>query len=151
ADLAVRRRERMKQSRRIRGAGCAGDPEEDAHYRRPGYAAKAERERVTATASALVALRRLEERRELAEALGAEVLEGRHRRPGIHARRTFEMADLEVDPLVLRAFRRQVRRAGEPAADPLVDVAVGTADDREQVRPRNGLRVVLEALLLRPA
>ena len=31
ADLAVRRRERLEQPGRVRGAGGAGDPEEDVH------------------------------------------------------------------------------------------------------------------------
>src|SRR5581483_7502281 len=119
----------MEESRRVRGAGRAGDTEEDPHCRRPGYAAKRNR---GGGALPLVAPRRLEERRELPEPRSPEVLEGRHRRARVDARWALQVTDLEVDPLVLRPLRRQVGRAREAPADPLVDVAVGAADDGEQ-------------------
>src|SRR5262249_60841620 len=98
----------------------------------------------------LAALRRFEEGGELLEALRTEVLERRHRRAGVHARGARQVANLEVDALVLRALGREVGGTGEAAADPLVFVAVRAADYREQVRAGDRLRVVLESLLLRP-
>src|SRR5438552_6173349 len=58
-----------------------------------------------------VALRGLEERGELAELLVAEAGETGHRRARGHARRVLEVADLEVDPEVLRADIGQIRSA----------------------------------------
>src|SRR3954469_3191330 len=96
------------------------------------------------------ALGRLEECRELREAVVAEVRERRHRRAGVLARRALEVLDLEVDPLVLRAFRSEIGRAEVRAAVAEVGVAVQTARDREQLRPGDRLLVPREALLLRP-
>src|ERR687887_2004097 len=84
------------------------------------------------------ALRRLEERRKLRQVRRPEILEARHRGAGVHARRARQVVDLELDPLVLRAFGGQVRRAREAAARALVAVAVEAADLREDVRAGDG-------------
>src|SRR5690348_9588653 len=98
----------------------------------------------------LSALRRLEERRELRQVRRPQVLEARHRRAGVHARRAREVVDLELDPLVLRPLGAQIGRAGEAAAGAVVAVAVEAADLGEDLRARDGGRVAGEALLLRP-
>src|SRR5262249_1399194 len=120
------------------------DPEEDPHSR-----VTLRRPRGDA-AVLLAALRRFEEVGELLETLRTEVLERRHRRTGVHARRARKVPNLEVDALVLRTLGREVGRTRGAAADPLVRVAVRAADHREQVRAGDRLRVVLESLLLRP-
>src|SRR5262249_13982447 len=63
---------------------------------------------------------------------------------------TFQVLDLEGDPLVLRALRTEVGRTEIVTADAEVGVTIETADDREELRPLDGHRVVRETLLLRP-
>src|SRR6478735_7616883 len=79
----------------------------------------------------------------------AEGRKGRHRRALVDAARAFEMCDLELDALVLRTFRRQIRRTQLRTAGAEVGVAVEAAGGREELRPRDGLRRQL--LLLHPA
>src|SRR5438132_13855791 len=98
----------------------------------------------------LPALRGLEERRQLRQVRLPEVLEARHRRAGVDARGASEVVDLELDPLVLRALRREVGSAREAAARPEVAVAVQAAHLRENLRAGDGGRVPCEPLLLRP-
>src|SRR5437764_12927133 len=98
----------------------------------------------------LRALRGLEERRELRQVRRPEILEARHRRARVHARRTRQVVDLELGSLVLRPLGRQVRRAREAAARALVAVAVEAADLREDLRAGEGGGVPREALLLGP-
>src|SRR5947199_3441532 len=88
----------------------------------------------------LRALGRLEEGCELPEIVRAEVLEARHRRAGVDAGRALEVVDLELDPLLLRAFVRQVRSARKAAARPQIAMAVQTADLGEDLRARNRVR-----------
>src|SRR6266511_2399966 len=91
-----------------------------------------------------------EERRERTQVLVAERVELRHRRARAHARGILEMPDLEVDPLVLRAFARQVRRAEVRRAGAQVRMAVRAARLREKVGAGDRRRVAGESLLLRP-
>src|SRR6476646_11577957 len=93
----------------------------------------------------------LEEDGELVQVVVAEIGERRHRRARVDAARTLEVVDLELDALVLGALGGEVRRAEVRAAGAEVGVAVRTARLGEQVGAREGLLVVLEALLLCPA
>src|SRR5436190_2569750 len=97
----------------------------------------------------LRALRGLEERRHLAQVRLPEVLEARHRRAGVDARRARQVVDLELDPLVLRPLGAQVRRPREAAAGAEVAVTVQAADLREDLRARDRAR--RQVLLLLPA
>src|SRR5712691_460123 len=97
-----------------------------------------------------VALRGLEEGRELSELLVAEPGETRHRRARGLARRAFEVADLEVDSEVLRADVGQIRSAELRAAGVLVRVTVQARGLRQQLRARDCRRVVGKAFLVRP-
>src|SRR5207248_1841581 len=96
-----------------------------------------------------LALRGLEEGRQLFQARVAEQREGRHRRAGSHARRAFEMPNLKVDAEILRADISQIRRAEVRRADVLVRVAVEAAGLQEELESGNRLRVVLEPFRLR--
>src|SRR5579871_6285727 len=98
----------------------------------------------------LRALRSFEERREFGEVLGPLRCEARHRAARVDARRALQVRDLEEDPVVLRALGREVRSAQVVVPGAEVGVAVQAPDLGEQPRPRDGDRVVLEALLLRP-
>src|SRR5919198_409829 len=87
----------------------------------------------------LLSLRSLEEDRELAQVGVAERVELRHRRAGVDARRTLEVADLEVDAEILRADVRQVGRAELLSAVTVVGVTGRAAGAREELRARNGV------------
>src|ERR1044072_335830 len=96
------------------------------------------------------ALGTLEERRELLETCVTKSAERRHRRARVDARGALQVRDLERNALVLRAFGRQVRRAGETAAGAFVGMAVEATRDGEEIRARDRRLVVREALLLGP-
>src|SRR5215813_8091304 len=98
----------------------------------------------------LAALGGLQERGQGGEVLRPLAGEGRHRAARIDARRTLQVLDLEGDPLVLRALCTEVGRTEVVTTDAEVGVTIETADDREELRPLDGHRVVRETLLLRP-
>src|SRR4051794_4934773 len=89
--------------------------------------------------------------RELRDTLPAQPCERRHRRARVHRLRVLDVSDLEVDAFVLGAFGRQIGSAEVVTAVAEVRVAVETTRDSEQLRARDRLLVVREALLLRPA
>src|SRR6266542_819599 len=89
----------------------------------------------------LSSLRRFEERRERAQVLLAARVEMGHRRTGVDAARALEVADLELDPLVLGAFAREVGRAELGAAGAEVRMAVQAAGLGEQLRSRDRFRI----------
>src|SRR6478672_5535192 len=93
----------------------------------------------------------LEEDGELVQVVVAEIGERRHRRARVDATRALEVVDLELDALVLRALGGEIGRAEVRAARAEIGVAVRAARHREEVRARECLLVVLEALLLGPA
>src|SRR4051812_16487417 len=99
--------------------------------------------------SLLRALGGLEENREPAQVVLAEVREGRHRRAVVDAAWALEMRDLERDALVLRPLGAQVRRAELRAAGVEISVAVETPGGREQQGSGDGL--LRQLLLLHPA
>src|SRR5207237_1750806 len=98
----------------------------------------------------LRSLGRFEEVRERGQVLVAETRERRHRRTGVDAARALQVGDLELDALVLRALRREVRRAEVRGARAEIGVAGQAACLREQRRAGLGELVPCEALLLRP-
>ncbi len=99
----------------------------------------------------LRSLRGVEEGCELGEVLDPLAGEARHRASLVHARGALQVRDLEGDPLVLRPFGREVGRTEVVVALTEVGVAVEAADRGEEPCASDRDRVVLEALLLRPA
>src|SRR3954454_5621904 len=95
------------------------------------------------------ALGGFEEQRELAQAVGTERGERRHRRALIDARRALQVVDLELDTQVSRADVGQVRRTEVLPSRAVVRVAGRTTRCREQLHPR--LRVGGKVLVPDPA